>query len=222
LASVPVQHVQQTSVPALVEGYSLGWKRAIDVLLAIAGLIFIAPLLMLVTLLVALTSPGPVFFSQERIGLGGRTFRCWKIRTMVVNSAEVLDDVLARDPIALREWRLTQKLKTDPRITSIGRLLRMTSIDELPQLVNVLAGDMSMVGPRPIVPAEQARYGRHLQDYCSVRPGLTGLWQVSGRNNTSYRRRVALDVHYARRCSFLLDLRILFLTPVVIVQGSGY
>jgi lipopolysaccharide/colanic/teichoic acid biosynthesis glycosyltransferase len=221
LATVPFQHLEHVSPGALSTKRAYEGKRVFDAVAAAAILLFVAPLFVVVMLLVAATSSGPVFFSQERIGRGGKIFRCWKFRTMVVNSAEVLDELLARDADARREWQATQKLKSDPRITRIGRFLRMTSIDELPQLLNVLLGDMSLVGPRPIVASERERYGRYLLDYCSVRPGLTGLWQVSGRNDTSYRRRVALDVFYARRCSFLLDSKILLITPGVIVQGDG-
>ena len=174
-------------------------KRAID--LAICAVVFFifAPLFFLIACAVGLT--GPVFFSQERIGRDGKLFKCHKFRTMAVDAEQRLADLLANDPVARHEWETMRKLRKDPRITLLGRFLRLSSLDELPQMLNVARGDMSVIGPRPIVASEALMYKRYIRDYCRVRPGLTGLWQVSGRNGTTYRRRVALDVYYSRYAS---------------------
>ena len=200
-----------------------GVSRAIDVVGAAAIVIFLFPVLMLVALLVFMTDPGPVLFAHRRYGKGGRTFFCLKFRTMSLNAEEQLEDLLARDPVARAEWHRDHKLREDPRVTVIGNFLRRSSLDELPQLFNVLRGEMSLVGPRPIVETELYRYGRYVQHYFRVRPGITGLWQVSGRNNTTYRRRVAMDVIYSQRKSPALDTRILLLTlPCVALSKGAY
>jgi lipopolysaccharide/colanic/teichoic acid biosynthesis glycosyltransferase len=179
--------------------------------------------MMVIAALVYVVDPGPIFFGQFRLGHEGRRFRCWKFRTMVIDAETRLTELLATDPAARAEWAKDCKLRNDPRITSIGRFLRKSSLDELPQLLNVLIGDMSLVGPRPIVHAEVERYGRYFKDYCKVRPGITGLWQISGRNDVSYRRRVALDVKYSRSKCLSLDLTILFMTiPRVIFARGSY
>ncbi len=196
-------------------------KRILDVLLALIALLFFGPLMLIVALLIKVFDPGPVLFSQERIGLYGRTFRCLKFRTMVVDADGRLAEVLKGDAGAQKSWNELQKLTVDPRVTSIGNFLRLSSLDELPQFFNVLRGDMSIVGPRPIVGKEVARYGRYFDAYCSVRPGLTGMWQVSGRNATTYRRRVALDVVYARKQNLLLDLWVMSKTPGAILSFEG-
>jgi exopolysaccharide production protein ExoY len=196
-------------------------KRGLDVVGSLSALVLMAPLLVLVGAAIWLSDAGPIVYSQERIGRDGRLFRCFKFRTMVMNADQVFNRLLASDPLARLEWETLHKLRRDPRITTLGKFLRMSSLDELPQLFNVLKGDMSLVGPRPIVSAEVGKYGRRFRSYCMVKPGLTGLWQVSGRNNTSYRRRVALDVTYARRASFSLDLWIMMRTVPAIVSASG-
>lgn len=195
--------------------------RGMDIIIALIMLIFISPLMVLVACAVFVVDPGPVLFAHGRLGQGGKTFKCLKFRSMVLDAEGRLLHLLASDPEAKREWEQGHKLKVDPRVTRIGAFLRRTSLDELPQLFNVLRGEMSMVGPRPIVVAEITRYGRYFTDYCSVRPGLTGLWQISGRSDTSYRRRVALDVAYCRSRSVALDIRILFLTGTVVMLGIG-
>jgi Undecaprenyl-phosphate galactose phosphotransferase WbaP len=196
-------------------------KRVFDlivaVILSIAGL----PLAGLIALAIRMESGGPILFGHMRIGHRRRRFRVWKFRTMVGNSEEMLERHLADNPAAAVEWELTQKLRDDPRITRVGRFLRRTSLDELPQLWNILRGDMSVVGPRPIVDEEVGKYGSAFQLYANVRPGLTGLWQVSGRNNTSYGRRVHLDADYIRNWSVGLDLRILCRTGREVVAGRG-
>jgi lipopolysaccharide/colanic/teichoic acid biosynthesis glycosyltransferase len=166
-------------------------------------------------------SRGPVLFGHRRLGHGGRSFKCFKFRTMVSNSNEVLQDLLARDPAAREEWNASHKLRTDPRITSFGRFLRKSSLDELPQLFNVLLGDMSLVGPRPIVTDEIARYRQYYTDYARARPGMTGLWQVSGRSNCDYDQRVQYDVTYVRDWSIAGDITILLRTIKVVFAREG-
>ena len=198
-------------------------SRAIDVVGSIILLICFAPLMGLIALSIYMADPGPAVFKQSRIGRGGKLFKCLKFRTMAVDAEERLIALLHSDPAARLEWARDHKLKNDPRIVGVGRFLRKSSLDELPQLFNVLRGEMSLVGPRPIVPDEARRYGRYLKHYCRVRPGLTGLWQISGRNDVSYRRRVAFDVIYVRKGSPGYDLRILLLTvPCVLLSKGSY
>lgn len=197
--------------------------RVLDVLVAATVLVFVAPLMLAVALAIKLQDGGPVLFGHSRIGLDGKTFKCWKFRSMVVGAEARLAALLARDPEARREWEADHKLRADPRVTAFGRFLRVSSIDELPQLFNVLNGDMSLVGPRPIVTAEAARYGRWLKRYTSLRPGITGLWQISGRNDVSYAKRVAFDVLYSRRRSITYNLQILLATiPAVLARSGSY
>lgn len=197
--------------------------RLIDVVVALAALIFLMPLLIIVALCVALADRGPIFFAQDRVGFGGRMFRCYKFRSMAVDADVRLKKLLAEDPHARAEWLRDHKLRNDPRIVGIGGFLRKSSLDELPQLINVLRGEMSLVGPRPIVPSEIYRYGRYFHHYCAVHPGITGLWQISGRNDTSYRRRVAFDVAYSRSQSAAFNLKILVLTiPCVLLAKGSY
>lgn len=212
----------QSTQPAQGRWSSVG-KRSLDVSVAIAFLILFSPLLVGVVLLVLAAEGRPVFFGHRRVGRNGRSFTCYKFRTMVKNPSDVLEAHLAANPAACREWEVAQKLKDDPRVTALGRVMRKLSVDELPQFLNVLRGDMSLVGPRPIVSAEARFYGHHIADYCSVRPGITGLWQVNGRSNTSYDRRVALDVEYARGWSISKDVIILVKTiPAVLLSDGSY
>lgn len=196
-------------------------SRVLDIAIAIVIIAFTAPLLIAIALAVKLQDGGPAVYRQNRIGLNGRTFPCFKFRSMLVDADARMAALLEADPLARLEWALTQKLRSDPRVTPLGRFLRKSSLDELPQIFNVLRGEMSVVGPRPIVESEIPRYGRHFRYYCSVRPGITGLWQVSGRSDVSYRRRVLLDVVYARSRSVTLDLKILLKTPMVILLSKG-
>ena len=196
-------------------------KRFCDVVLVLISLPVLLPILGIVSALVMLNSPGPVFYSHRRIRKGGAFFSMWKFRTMCVNSAEFLEDYLAQHPEARREWNRTHKLRHDPRITPIGSFLRRYSMDELPQLWNVLTGQMSLVGPRPIVAAEVERYGDCFDCYCRVKPGLTGLWQISGRSALSYEERVALDCEYVGRWSLGEDVRILSKTFSSVVNQDG-
>jgi exopolysaccharide production protein ExoY len=196
-------------------------KRVFDIFASIVGILFLAPLLIVIAILVWGSGKGSVIYSHHRVGYGGQLFPCFKFRTMRVQSDEYLSNLLERDPTVREEWLANYKLRRDPRVTKFGRFLRRTSIDELPQLFNVLMGDMSLVGPRPIVLSEIPRYGRYIANYWAVKPGITGLWQVSRRHDTSYRRRVAFDVIYSRRMSFRMDARILLQTIVAIARGEG-
>jgi exopolysaccharide production protein ExoY len=196
-------------------------ERLIDVPLCAAVLIFVAPLMLLIAFLIWSQDRGPVLFGHTRVGRDGRLFKCLKFRSMVVDSDARLQALLAADPAARTQWERDYKLLDDPRITPVGGFLRRSSLDELPQLINVLRGEMSLVGPRPIVPAEICRYRRYFSVYCQQRPGITGLWQVSGRNDVSYRRRVALDVYYARARCPTLYLKILLATAPAVLARRG-
>jgi len=192
-------------------------KRLFDVFFSLAVLIGFSPVYLLLILLIALSSSGPVFYVQERVGKNGKKFGCIKFRTMVHNADAVLLEIMETSPHLRQEFETNFKLRYDPRITWIGRFLRVTSLDEFPQFLNVLKGDMSVVGPRPVVVEELSRYGRHVDKVLSIRPGLTGLWQVSGRNNIPYPRRVQIDVYYVNFRSFLMDLWIVFKTIGIVV-----
>lgn len=205
----------------LLDARSQKIKRAADILMALCLIVLALPLALAIAAAIALETRGPVFFIHTRIGKGGRRFRMWKFRSMVVDADVVLKRHLDENREHLSEWLRTRKLKCDPRVTRVGWLLRRSSLDELPQLWNVLRGDMSMVGPRPIVQQEIARYGPVFSLYSRVTPGLTGLWQVSGRNDTSYRERIALDAQYIRNWSLLGDLRVLLRTVRVVICGHG-
>ncbi|QBR71314.1 exopolysaccharide biosynthesis protein [Beijerinckiaceae bacterium] len=196
-------------------------KRLFDIVAASLIIICIVPLIVFVSLAMKLLDPGPVIYPHTRIGHCGRRFKCLKFRSMVVGADEVLKALLASDPEIRDIWERTQKLPNDPRITPWGRFLRHSSLDELPQLINVLRGDMSLVGPRPIVPSEMARYGDKLGLYLSARPGLTGLWQISGRSDCSYDRRIELDAEYVRYWRFSTDLIILLRTVGAVIARKG-
>jgi exopolysaccharide production protein ExoY len=190
-------------------------------LAALLLLVLLSPLMAVVAFLIWQRDGAPVLFAHYRVGYEGKLFRCLKFRTMLRNSEQLLADLLRGNPQASAEWARDQKLTDDPRITLIGRFLRHSSLDELPQLLNVLRGEMSLVGPRPITVAELTRYGMVRWHYLSVRPGMTGLWQVSGRNNTTYEERVALDKRYVDQRSFWFDLGILFKTVRVVMVREG-
>ena len=198
-----------------------GCKRVLDIAVASIALVFVLPLLLTVGLLIRLQDGGRALYVQKRYGRNGRTFRCFKLRSMVLNADERLNEILTTDPEARREWEATQKLTRDPRITPLGRFIRKTSIDELPQLINILRGEMSLVGPRPIVENEINKYGEYYRDYCTVRPGLTGLWQVEGRSDTTYDERVQLDVKYARTRNFTGDVMIMLRTVPAVLLSRG-
>lgn len=200
--------------------YTTKGKRALDLALVVASLPAVVPLVLGAAAVISLDGGSP-FFVQRRVGRGGREFGCIKLRTMVVDAESRLNRLLARDRRAASEWAATRKLRKDPRVTRLGHFLRKTSLDELPQVWNVLRGEMSLVGPRPVVPEELEQYGRSAVDYKAVRPGLTGVWQVSGRNSISYEKRVALDVDYVRGMNFPTDLAIIARTFFVVFKRSG-
>ena len=231
MSSVPVGPLSPQGAPAgAVPGVSARdraarllplAKRAMDIAIAGTALLGALPFFLIVAALVR-ADGGPVFFAHGRVGRDGRIFGCLKFRSMVVDSQARLEALLAADPAARAEWEQTRKLKDDPRITRIGRFLRATSLDELPQLLNVLRGEMSVVGPRPVTQIElDSYYGAAAAHYLTVRPGITGLWQVSGRSDTSYAQRVALDVAYVSQPSLLADMRILIKTPVAVLSRRG-
>lgn len=196
-------------------------KRAMDIFLAMLLLPVLLPICAVIALSILCTSPGPILFSHRRICRNGGFFSMWKFRTMCTNSADVLEHYLSTHPEARREWLASHKLRHDPRVTRLGAFLRRYSLDELPQIWNVLTGSMSMVGPRPIVAAEVEKYGESFFCYTSVKPGVTGLWQVSGRSRLSYDERIALDCRYATEWSLWLDCKILCKTFASVVNSDG-
>ncbi|MBN1264377.1 MAG: undecaprenyl-phosphate galactose phosphotransferase WbaP [Anaerolineales bacterium] len=196
-------------------------KRALDLLFSLGFGILVFPIFLLSSLLVLIESGFPIFYFQQRLGLHGKPFRMIKFRTMVSNADQVLEDEIMRNTALQIEWKENQKLKVDPRLTRVGRLLRRFSLDELPQLWNIIRGEMSLIGPRPIIEEEIERYGERIELYYQVRPGLTGLWQVSGRSALSYEERMRLDMYYVRNWSIWLDLVILFRTIGAVLSGRG-
>ncbi|WP_163267688.1 sugar transferase [Chelativorans alearense] len=197
------------------------FKRGFDVVAALMAILFLSPLLIMLALLVKLSDGGRVLYAHPRIGRNGNTFRCMKFRTMVENGSEVLAAHLSRNPAARAEWNATRKLQDDPRITRVGAVLRKLSLDELPQLINILRGEMSFVGPRPVVQDELDMYGPAAVYYLQARPGLTGLWQVSGRNDVSYGQRVDFDQYYVENWSFAFDLVIIIKTLPAVISSRG-
>ena len=192
-------------------------KNLSDLLFSLLFLITFLPLFIIISLLIKLSSRGPIFFLQQRIGKNNIPFKCIKFRTMYPEAKDILENLLVKDLELKSEFEATHKIKNDPRITTIGKLLRKTSLDELPQFINVLKGEMSIIGPRPIVKEEKKKYGKFFKKVSSIKPGITGLWQVSGRNNLTYRRRVILDLNYVENYNLLMDLRILLRTFGVIL-----
>jgi exopolysaccharide production protein ExoY len=196
-----------------------GWpKRTMDVVIALIALLLAAPVMLVVAALIRVIGGGPALFSQSRVGFDGKPFACYKFRTMCINADQVLREYLARNPESAMEWESNRKLKRDPRVTFFGLMLRKSSLDELPQLFNILRGDMSCVGPRPIVADELQRYGACAGEYLRTRPGLTGLWQVTGRSGSDYSTRVALDSQYVRNWSLWADLVILLRTVFAVMR----
>jgi exopolysaccharide production protein ExoY len=215
--------VSQDRTPASRSALVVGGvtKRVSDIALASIAAIALLPLLLGIALLLKVTSRGPVLYGHERVGLGGRRFRCMKFRTMVVDGDRVLEEHFRQFPAERDVWLAERKLRDDPRVTPLGAILRKLSIDELPQLYNIILGQMSIVGPRPVVADELKIYGGSAAHYLRTRPGLTGLWQISGRNDTSYQRRVLLDRLYVLRWSLMLDLRIVVLTIPAVLTSRG-
>jgi undecaprenyl-phosphate galactose phosphotransferase len=205
----------------LANKWNLRAKRLFDIAAGIMLLPFILPVMMVIAIAIRLDSPGPILFSHRRVGINKSEFGCYKFRTMVINAQEVLDELFLQNPQLLEEWEKDFKLKKDPRITTVGRFLRKTSLDELPQIFNVLKGEMSFVGPRPIVKKEVPKFGNHIHQYYIVQPGITGLWQVSGRNDVSYSERTSLESWYVRNWSVWLDMTILLRTVGVIAMRKG-
>lgn len=205
----------------LAQDYNRQLKRCLDVVLTVVGLLLSWPLFLILAVLIYRDSPGPVFFAHRRIGCKGKEFECYKFRTMVTDAEEKLRQYLQVNPAAQKEWEQDFKLKEDPRITRLGAFLRRTSLDELPQLFNVLRGEMSLVGPRPIVQKEVVRYEKYIQDYFLVRPGLTGYWQVNGRNDVEYHERIQMDSWYVRNWTLWLDLVLLLKTIKVVLARKG-
>lgn len=199
--------------------YRDAFKPGLDAFLVVLSSIFVVPLIFLMALCIMTDGHSP-FYSQKRIGRNGRVFRMWKLRTMVIDADACLAKYLAENPAALREWSETQKLKNDPRVTRVGRILRKTSLDELPQLWNVLWGQMSLVGPRPMMVCQRPLYPG--SSYFRLRPGITGLWQISKRNESTFADRVVFDDTYEQSVSFVTDLQILVRTIGVVVRGTGY
>lgn len=196
-------------------------KRLFDVLFSLSILILFLPLYLLLAMLIAISSPGPIFYVQERVGRNYKPFGCIKFRTMVANADQLLLDIIEKSPEMREEFQDNFKLKHDPRLTWIGKFLRITSLDEFPQFWNVLKGDMSVVGPRPLVPEELPKYGRYMDKILTIRPGITGLWQVSGRNDIPYPHRVQIDVYYVNFRGFWLDLWLIVKTIGVIISTKN-
>ncbi len=206
---------------------SVGWlnglasKRCLDIIFSLSVLILCSPLYLLITSLIAISSPGPIFYVQERVGMDFRRFKCYKFRTMVMNADQILENMLADCPHTRQEFEDNFKLRHDPRITWIGKFLRLTSLDEFPQFWNVLKGDMSVVGPRPLIPDELQKYENKINQVLSIKPGLTGLWQVSGRNDIPYPERVQIDVYYVFYRTMLFDFWIILRTIGVVIFPSN-
>lgn len=218
LADPKFEVAQKTNSESRLAGFL---KRLTDIVVSLAALIFLLPVLLPLAVAIRLSDRGPALFKQKRIGRNGEEFWCYKFRSMVVDANQRLEELLEKSPQARREWEATQKLEQDPRITALGNFLRKSSLDELPQLFNILKGEMSIVGPRPIVRSEAEKYGDYFAHYCHVRPGLTGLWQVSGRSDTSYEERVALDVRYVSEWSYTNDLMIMAKTVPAVLLSDG-
>ncbi|WP_271894296.1 sugar transferase [Candidatus Phyllobacterium onerii] len=218
-----IEKLQRSGDSRVSRPYAIGRssKRAIDLIIATMALVLLFPLLLIVAMIVKLADRGPVFYSHTRIGFGGAIFGCLKFRTMKTDASAQLAQLLRTNRAARTEWEETRKLKSDPRVTAVGEILRKSSIDELPQLINVVRGDMSLVGPRPITAEELPLYGEHISAYMAGRPGLTGHWQTSGRNDVSYQHRVCLDVHYLHNWSIGRDFVIMAKTILVLFSWKG-
>ena len=201
--------------------YNRAIKRIFDLTLTICGGLMISPVLLVIAIMVGIDNRGRIIFAHKRVGAAGKKFPCYKFQTMIPNAEEKLKEYLAENPSAKREWEETFKLTNDPRVTKLGSFLRRTSLDELPQLWNVIRGEMSLVGPRPIVQAEIERYGKNIREYYMVPPGITGMWQVSGRSDTTYPERVAMDTWYVRNWSVWIDIMYLFKTVKAVLQSKG-
>jgi lipopolysaccharide/colanic/teichoic acid biosynthesis glycosyltransferase len=196
-------------------------KRLFDVVFSLGVLMLFSPVYLLLALLIAISSPGPVFYIQERVGKDYKHFGCIKFRTMVENAEEMLSDIMSSSASMREQFEDNYKLKDDPRLTRIGKFLRVTSLDEFPQFWNVLKGDMSVVGPRPLVPEELTKYGGYIDKVLTIKPGITGLWQVSGRNDIPYSRRIQIDVYYVNCRDLWLDMWIIVKTIGVVIAPKN-
>lgn len=210
-----------SSTHNLTKPISLFWKRFIDIFLLVVSCPVTIPLVAIVALIVKLTSPGPVFYGHKRIGKNGKEFKCWKFRSMVVDADKQLEKILAENPEMRAEWEKDRKFTNDPRVTKIGKILRKTSIDEIPQFFNILIGEMSFVGPRPVTKPELAKYGSKADFILLAQPGLSGMWQISGRSDTGYEERITLDSYYIQNWSVWLDIWIILRTVIVVLKGKG-
>ena len=210
-----------SSTHNLTKNGSLFIKRLIDLSLLIVSCPVVIPLVIIISFLVKVTSPGPVFYGHKRVGKNGTEIKCWKFRSMVINADQMLDKILAEHPEMREEWERDRKFTNDPRVTKLGKFLRKTSLDEIPQLWNILCGEMSFVGPRPVTKPELARYGDLADFILSVKPGLSGMWQISGRSDTGYEERITLDSYYIQNWSVWLDIWIIIKTVWVVVKGKG-
>jgi len=213
-------HAEEASPDTDSGLYAAGLKRLFDIAVVVMAMPFILPWIALAALAITLSDGANPFYSQDRVGRDGRIFRMWKLRSMVPNAKKMLETHLAANPDARREWDAYQKLRHDPRITRIGRIIRKTSIDELPQLFNVLIGDMSLVGPRPIMTEQKCLYPGSA--YFRLRPGITGFWQVSDRNDSTFAERALFDTRYENECTFMVDVGVMLRTVSVIVKANGH
>ncbi len=196
-------------------------KRTVDILISSIGLVILLPIFLIVVILIKLDSKGPIFFLQKRIGINGKMFKLYKFRTMKLNADKELRRILQNDEEARKEYEKNKKLNKDPRITKVGNLIRKLSIDELPQLINILKGEMSLIGPRPYLYREKKDMGNYYEKIITVKPGLTGLWQVSGRNNTTFKARLELDERYINNISIINDIKIFFKTFIILLKKEG-
>lgn len=193
-------------------------KRILDIVLASIGLVVLSPFFLLVGIIIKIDSKGPVFFAHDRIGKNGKPFKMYKFRTMHKNAQEMIKDFTEEQ---MKEWKENYKLKDDPRITKVGNVLRKTSLDELPQIWNIIKGDLSIIGPRPIVTDELKKYGENKEKFLSVTPGLTGYWQANGRSDTTYEERMEMELYYVDHISWKLDIKIFFKTIIAVIKKEG-
>ncbi|MDE7391049.1 MAG: sugar transferase, partial [Treponemataceae bacterium] len=205
----------------LTKNAARAMKRLVDIFLILLSAPLVIPLTLIVALAIKKNGPGPVFYGHTRVGRNGRPFKCWKFRSMCADADKQLEKILAENPEMRAEWEKDRKLTNDPRITKIGKFLRKTSIDEIPQLFNILTGEMSFIGPRPVTEPELSKYGDKSHLILSVQPGLSGMWQISGRSDTGYEDRIVLDSYYIQNWSIWLDLWIIIKTIHVVLKGKG-
>ena len=201
--------------------FNLFVKRFLDIFIILLFSPLLLPVFLILMILVKCTSKGPIFYGHPRVGKNGKMFKCWKFRSMDIRSQEMLAEILATDPVRAEEWERERKFQDDPRVTKFGKILRKTSLDELPQLINILVGDMSFIGPRPVTDEEMDKYGEYRDYVLSVLPGLSGMWQVSGRSETSYDERIYFDTYYIQNWSIWLDFWIIIKTFWVVIKGKG-